>query len=105
MKLKLLFFTLFILSLFSQCKHWSALNKKNTPEYCTEQFLYHINHLEFDKAKQYGTEPTNELLDVMKSLVAMIPEQSAPQPMKIIITSCVINDEQAKCNYTANGKK
>jgi hypothetical protein len=105
MNLKKFVFILLVFSLFSHCKQWGASKKTNNPEYITEKFLYHINHLEFDEAKKYGTESTKQMLDLMKSLVGLIPEQEPPKPMLIEITSCDISGEKAKCHYTADGKK
>lgn len=87
------------------CKTGHHGYKQNTPEFVADKFLYHLNHLEFDEAKQYGTEETIKMLDLMQSMVQMIPDQSPPQEVEYNIDRCEIQDNIAICYYTSNGKQ
>jgi len=102
------FFNIFILTvlsaIFLSCKTGKDLSKKNTPEYAAEMFLTHLNRLEFEQAKLYGTESTKNMLNLMQSMVALVPEQPAPQQVQVFISHCDVSGDVGVCYYTTNEK-
>lgn len=91
-------------AVFAGCKTGKDLAKQNTPEYAAEMFLMHLNRLEFEQAKLYGTETTKNIVNLMQSMVALVPEQPAPQEIKVIVTHCNVSGDTGICYYTANEK-
>jgi hypothetical protein len=102
------FFRILIPALFSvvlvSCKTGKDLANKNTPEYAAEMFLTHLNRLEFEQAKLYGTETTKSIVNLMQSMVALVPEQPAPQDVKVFVSHCDVLGDSGICYYTANEK-
>ncbi len=86
------------------CRSGKTGDKTNTPEYVTDKFLFHLNKLEFEEAKQYGTESTVNMLSLLASLVAFVDDQGPPEPVSVVISHCDIQDNIAVCHYTSNGK-
>jgi len=105
MKIKLIFvLSISFLMLFTHCKTGKNSQKKNTPEYVADKFLFHLNRLELEEAKQYGTESTKNILNLLQSMVAFIPDQQAPELVTVVISHCEVQGNIAICHYTSNNK-
>lgn len=104
MKQIVVFFSIIIIA--SSCR-FLGVEKKNTPEYVTKQFLIHFQKLEFDEASKYGTENTKMTLRLFKSLSSMVPDSTKSQNnfSDAEIQKCTIEGNTALCKYTANGKE
>lgn len=104
MKQIVVFFSIIIIA--SSCR-FLGIEKKNTPEYVTKQFLIHFQKLEFDEASKYGTENTKMTLRLFKSLSSMVPDSTKSQNnfSDAEIQKCTIEGNTALCKYTANGKE
>lgn len=96
---------LFILVIITSCRLF-GVDKKNSPEYVTKQFLTHFQKLEFDEAMEYGTENTKMMLRLFKSLSNMVPDSTRSQNdfSDAEVGKCTIEGNTAVCSYTANGK-
>jgi hypothetical protein len=86
------------------CKTKKEGTKANTPESVAERFLSHLNRLEFEEAAKYGTDNTKNMLNLLKSMVALMPEQQEPQQVSFSIDHCEVAGDVAICQYTSNGK-
>ncbi|HRS53894.1 MAG TPA: hypothetical protein P5250_04240 [Bacteroidales bacterium] len=73
--------------------------KKNSPEYVAETFLKHMYKKEFAEAKKLGTEATVAFLESREKDSAMVAKDVKIEDMK-----CVVNGENAICNYKLDGK-
>ena len=103
---KIYFVFVMVFCIFISCKTSKKITENtNSPEYVTEKFLFHLNRLEYDEAKQYGTESTEKMLNLIVSMVDLLPEQQTPQEVSAIINYCEINGNNAICYYTANNKE
>jgi hypothetical protein len=100
-------FLLITLCLVASSCRFFGIERKNTPEYVTKQFLTHFQKLEFDEASQYGTENTKMMLRLFKSLSNMVPDSTKSQNnfSNAEIKKCTIEGNTAICSYTANGKE
>jgi hypothetical protein len=94
---------LFII-LLCACKTSNQKKQMLEPEQVLERFLNHLNHLEFEEAKKYATEETIKMLDLLKAMVSLVPEQ-APRPGEVVVKKCEISGNKAICNYLLNGKE
>jgi len=104
--MKQVFVFVIILIVTASCRFF-GIEKKNTPEYVTKQFLTHFQKLEFDEAAVYGTENTRMMLRLFKSLSNMVPEETKNQNdfSDAVIKKCTVDGNTAICSYTANGKE
>jgi hypothetical protein len=102
MKNHRLFFTLFLglnALLFSSCSFFAEKPSKNA-----EKFLTHFYALEFDEAKQFGTKSTGELLDVLKSFMAMLSEEDKKKKTFAILEE-TIDGDTAVVTFQEDGSK
>lgn len=79
---------------------------KNKPEIVAYEFLDHLQKLEYADAKKYGTDNTNQILEMMESLLAVVADsQDKPTPKnaEIIIQKCNVDGDVAVCSYTTDG--
>lgn len=90
--------------IFGGCKIFES--GKNKPEHVAYQFLDHLQKLEYADAKKYSTTETDQILDMMESLLALAPDNEdkpMPQNAVIIIQKCEISGDDAICRYTTDG--
>lgn len=81
------------------CKDKKA---KVSPEETITQFFELMNALEFEKAKELGTESTLEYIEMIESYV-MLGGKNKPMPFKKV--ECVVEKDLAKCTYCCNHRK
>lgn len=92
-------FLLFLLVLLS-CKVQKS--KTQQPEDVLLKFLQHLQRLEFEEAKRFGTESTVQMLNIMQSMVALMPQSPPPVEGEIIIYRCDVDDIHATCYIRMN---
>ncbi len=73
------------------------------PKEVATKFLTHINAMEFEEAKQYGTKETNDLLDMLKGFAAMGGEQEKPEATAFTITDVKEEGDTATVTYKGEG--
>ncbi len=73
------------------------------PKEVATKFLTHINAMEFEEAKQYGTKETNDLLDMLKGFAAMGGEQEKPEATAFTITDVKEEGDTATVTYKNEG--
>ncbi|MFO8065960.1 MAG: DUF4878 domain-containing protein [Bacteroidales bacterium] len=86
---------------------FSACEKALTPEQVAEKFLNLVEEQKFEEAKEYGTEQTQQVLDMYASLNQMgasMAEDEEFEPGKIEEIECVAEGDKAKCTYTIDGE-
>lgn len=49
------------------------------PEAVAKKFITHVNNLEFDQAKAYGTKSTNDILDMISGLAGAMGDEGKPE--------------------------
>lgn len=95
--LKLGFVLLAAVVLFNAC------GGSGDPKPVAEKFLKHLNAQEYDKAKEYATESTATLLDMMAGMSDMADEDATAEETEIVMGECTVDGDNATCNYTADG--
>ncbi|MGF1566041.1 MAG: DUF4878 domain-containing protein [Flavobacteriales bacterium] len=80
-------------------------SKADGPKEVATKFLTHINAMEFEEAKQYGTKETNDLLDMLKSFAAMGGEEQKPEATAFTITDVKEEGETATVTYKSEGSE
>ena len=73
----------------------------DTPTQVAEKYLTHLNKMEFDEAKKYGTEKTAGMLDLMSGMASMMPKNENPG---FKISGETIDGEKATVTYRNDGK-
>jgi hypothetical protein len=77
-------------------------DKTNTPEYVMEAFIKAFSQLQFDESAKFATSETQELINTMKGMAAMIDEKERPKPepwVPLKEVKCVVaQDTTAKCS-------
>lgn len=71
------------------------------PKEVASKFIEHINNMEFDKAKQYGTKSTNDILDMIASFAGMAQEK--PEATDFIILDVKEDGDKATVTYRNDG--
>lgn len=80
---------------------FSSCGTKNTPEAVADKFLTHISNGDYDKAAEYGTAGTKQMLQMVKAFGGDdMPKQAKPENLV-----CEVEDNKAKCTYTVNGEE
>jgi hypothetical protein len=77
----------------------------NNPKPVAKNFLTALNHLDFKKAKEYSTEETGKLLDMMSGFARMIPDSSKEREKKFEITGEIIDGDKATVSYKEEGRE
>ncbi len=76
---------------FSSCQQ-----SKNSPEYVADKFHTHIAKGEFEKASEYATRETGQMLAMAAAFAGeLINEQEKHKNL-----TCQIEGDKAKCTYT-----
>ena len=78
-------------------------SKADGPKEVATKFLTHINAMEFEEAKQYGTKETNDLLDMLKGFAAMGGEEQKPEATAFTITDVKEEGDKATVTYMSEG--
>lgn len=77
-------------------------DKTNNPKYVTEAFLKAFTEHRFDDAKVIASSETQEMLTLMKQMMAMIEAKDQPKPEKweplVAITCKIAKDTTAVCS-------
>jgi len=74
----------------------SCQQSKNTPEYVADKFLTHIAKGEFEKASEYSTRETGQMLAMAAAFAGeLIEEQEKHKDL-----TCQVEGDKAKCTYT-----
>lgn len=79
-------------------------SKADGPKEVATKFLTHINAMEFEEAKQYGTKETGELLDMLKGFAAM-GDAEKPEATAFTITDVKEEGETATVTYKSEGSE
>ena len=85
-----------------------ACERVETPEQVAEKFLNHLENAEYDKASQYGTEGTHEVLEILKAFEDMEDqfgsmEDTEPREIKDVV--CEVEGDFASCTYMADDQR
>lgn len=80
-------------------------SKADGPKEVATKFLTHINAMEFEEAKQFGTKETNELLDMLKGFAAMGGEEQKPEATAFEIKDAKEEGETATVTYRSEGSE
>ncbi|MEI6766022.1 MAG: hypothetical protein WCM76_10295 [Bacteroidota bacterium] len=99
-KISILFLAFFALSIVS-CK----VSEETQIKKVTKEYLIYLNHQDYNNAKKLGTEQTRQMLEMLQSFAgAGIGDTAKVEDLRIDIYSCEINNDEASCRYTINGK-
>lgn len=91
-----IFITFSLLLVFAACQP-----TKKTAEQTARHFLEALERKQYAKAKQFSTENTKQLLDLVQKLALFTPKKSKKMDVKKM--ACVTTgDNQATCNYCCN---
>ncbi len=71
------------------------------PKEVASKFIKHVNNLEFDKAKAYGTESTNQILDMIAGFAGMANEK--PETTGFEILDVKEDGDKATVTYRNEG--
>lgn len=71
------------------------------PKEVASKFITHVNNMEFDKAKQYGTEATNGILDMVAGFAGMAQEK--PENTGFEILDIKEDGDKATVTYRNEG--
>lgn len=80
-------------------------SKADGPKEVATKFLTHINAMEFEEAKQYGTKETGELLDMLKGFAAMGGEEQKPENTSFEIKDVKEEGDTATVTYRSEGSE
>jgi hypothetical protein len=75
-----------------------------SPKHVAEAYLSAIYKQDFEKAKTFGTEETNKMLDVLSGFAKMMPDTTLNKQMKFKILKEKIEGENATVVYREEGK-
>lgn len=86
----------------------NACKTAMTPEEVTEKFMNHLIAGEFSKAKEYGTESTQQMMQMFEALESLGGEnfgddELTPEGVKNI--ECGIDGDTAICRFEENGEQ
>ena len=97
----------------SACKGGKSTGGKvnmSKPENVAKAFITHLNKFEIDKAKQYGTEDTKKILDLLNQVLDMASEEEKKKikeeadKAKVENIKCVTTGDKSECNYCCDEK-
>jgi hypothetical protein len=74
-------------------------SKSSGPEAVAENFIRHLNNMEFTEAKAYGTESTGKILDMMAGFAGMGDPADKPEAVGFKILDTDIQGEKAFVTY------
>ncbi len=86
---------------------FTACEKALTPEQVSEKFLNLLEEQKFEEAKKYGTEQTQQVLDMYASLNQMGEEMMEDEETEAGVIEdieCVVEGDKAMCSYTVDGE-
>ncbi len=98
----------FICTIVVAALFFSACERADTPEQVAEVFLNHLEEGEYDKAIEYGTESTHEVLETLKAFEDMddqFGEAEDFEPRKISDVKCDVDGNIARCTYMAEDEE
>ena len=72
-----------------------------TPTQVAEKYLTHLNKMEFKEAKEYGTEKTAGMLDLLAGMASMMPKN---ENTGFKISGEAIDGDKATVTYRSEGK-
>ncbi len=81
-----------------------ACSGGDSPKGVAQNFLKAYSKMDFEGAKQYGTEETAKMLDMFSSLTKMMPDSAKGKEVKTEITAEKIEGDKATVTYTEEGK-
>src|SRR2546421_11758157 len=76
----------------------------NDPKPVAECFLSAMFRLDFEKAKAYGTDDTNKLLDMMSGFAKMMPDSTKRRQINFKILNSTIDGDNATVTYKEDDK-
>lgn len=80
-----------------------AYSKK--PEKVAKKFLDCLYSGDYEKARNYGTAHTRQIIDLMDQLVAISGEKTLPVNSKVQMLDSEVRGDSALCNYFVNDVK
>jgi hypothetical protein len=86
---------------------FNACKRTDSPEAVTEKFMNHLMAGEFSEAKEYGTESTQQMMQMFEALESLGGEtfaQDDATPEKIKNIECEIDGDTAICRFEENGE-
>lgn len=94
-------FNLFILAAAALFMTACGGSTSEGPKEVASKFIKHVNNLEFDKAKAYGTESTNQILDMIAGFAGMANEK--PETTGFEILDVKEDGDKATVTYRNEG--
>jgi hypothetical protein len=79
----------------------SSCARKSSPDSVAEKFLTHMSKGEFEKASEYATEETRQMLSIAAAFAGDQYEESG-KPENV---TCEVEGDNAKCIYTIDGEQ
>src|SRR3569832_232618 len=76
----------------------------NGPKAVADKFLTAMFKLDFEKAKEYGTDDTNKMLDMMSGFAKMMPDSAKQTEIKFKILNSTEDGDKATVTYKEEGK-
>lgn len=73
-----------------------------TPEKAVKNFLTAISKGDFDKAKKYGDDNTDKLMDLLKMMKDQMPKPDSKTAAKIKTVECVLDGDKGTCSACCN---
>jgi len=82
----------------------SCQNNRKEAENVARKYLNHMNRMEYDEAKKFGTNSTIMLLEQIQSFMDLSDTMGNRLiDKKITINSCQINSDTALCKFEVDG--
>ncbi len=99
--LKALLLVMVVSAFMSACGGSTA----NDPKSVAEAFLTAMNNQNYDKAKKYATEGSQESLETMSKMAEMAAGLSdeKPEPKEIVVGESEVDGDNAVVHYTEDG--
>jgi len=79
----------------------SSCTRKSNPESVAEKFLSHMSKGEFEKASEYATEQTRQMLSIAAAFAGDQYDESG-KPENV---TCEVEGDTAICIYTVDGEQ
>ena len=100
---KLLFTGVLAMLFLTACNEESKKEEKSGPEGNVEKYLKAFHSMEFDEAKEYATEESGELLDMMKQVQPMMSESDIEKAKKTEVSNVKceeVEEDLCECTFT-----
>ncbi len=84
-----------------------ACKTTDSPEKVTENFMYYLASGEYEKAGEYGTESTMQMMEMFKALESLggegiLDDETKPERIKNI--ECEVDGDFAVCRFEEEGE-